>query len=84
MCEFWRRFGEVEPFGNEWSRHSEMMSLLDSIYAATINPHLEKKADRHKPRPPETFMPADYEREKKKNAPPLMSQLQQFVKRHTR
>jgi hypothetical protein len=57
--EFWQAYWQVEPWGCEWERHSHTMSMLDVLYAATINPHL-KKRDFVKPRAPIDFMPADY------------------------
>lgn len=58
-----------------------MMTMLDSIYAATVNPNLEK-ADRHKVREAEAFMPLDYDRparpKKNKNSD-IVDQLNAFA-----
>lgn len=42
--------------------------MLDSIYAATVNPHLDKR-DRHKVREAADFMPRDYDRPKRPKRP---------------
>ena len=76
----WQAYWQVEPWGTEWDRHSEMMVLLDAIYAATINPNL-KKSDRHKVRHAADFMPVDYARPKlpKKKKTNIVDQLNAFA-----
>lgn len=61
------------------------MTLLDCIYAATINPNL-KKHDRHKPRNAQDFMPVDYYREKAEQKPKeqLFDKLEAFVKAYSK
>ena len=61
----WEAFDRVEPIGCEWERHASVMAMLETVYAATINPHLEQ-SDRIKPRPPQEFLPSGFTGEKPK------------------
>lgn len=63
----WQAYWQVEPWGTEWDRHAEMMVMLDAIYAATLNPNVDK-ADRHTVRDAVDFMPTDYDRPPAKRA----------------
>lgn len=58
-----------------------MMTMLDAIYAATVNPNL-KKGDRHKVREASAFMPVDYDRpkpQKKRKKTDIVDQLNAFA-----
>lgn len=61
----WLAYDAVEPIECDWERHAGMMTMLEAIYAATINPHLEKN-DRVKPRKFEDFLPAGFQRAPKR------------------
>lgn len=77
----WQAYWQVEPWGTEWDRHAEMMVMLDAIYAATVNPNVEKQ-DRHKVRDAVEFMPVDYDRPRAKRAKPnagIVDQLNAFA-----
>lgn len=51
--------------------------MLDAIYAATVNPNLEKQ-DRHTVRESTDFMPDDYDRPKRAR-PNVVEQLNRFA-----
>ena len=76
----WQAYWQIEPWGTDWERHSEMMVMLDAIYAATVNPHLDKR-DRHKVREAADFMPRDYDRPKrpKQSEADIVDQLNAFA-----
>ena len=78
VVEFWRAYWQVEPWGCEWERHSYLMSLLDVHYAATINPHLDKR-HRVKPRAPQDFMPVDFFRERQARPHDIIAQLDKYA-----
>lgn len=73
----WQAYWQVEPWGTEWDRHAEMMVMLDAIYAATVNPNVEKQ-HHHKVRDAVEFMPADYDRPRAKRANPKASIVDQL------
>lgn len=58
----WDAYWQLEPWGNDWTRHAEQMVMLDHIYALVANRGLTRES-RHlsyKPRRRRSFMPADY------------------------
>lgn len=78
VVEFWETMWQIEPWGSEWERHSHQMSILDCIYAATINPNLDRR-NRVKPRPPMDFMPPDYYIEPTTKKNDIVAQLDAYV-----
>lgn len=85
--QFWESFWSVEPWGTQWERHAEQMSLMELLFAAQVNPNLEK--EKHfKPSPPVAFMPPDYYQEKqpvkKLTNDEMAAKLDNFVRATTR
>lgn len=66
--QFWHAYWQVEPFGAEWEQVAMVSAMLDAVYAATLNPNVEK-ADRHKPRGLEDFLPVHAYRQPKDSKP---------------
>lgn len=57
-------------------------SMIDGVFAATLNPNIERKQDRHKPRPLDDFLPGAAYRQpvaKKVNQKQLISKLDQLA-----
>lgn len=65
MLDQWAAYDAVEPIGCEWERHAGLLAMLEAVYAATINPHLEKN-DRVKPRASQEFLPVGFRQAPKK------------------
>ena len=75
----WVAYDAVEPIGCEWERHASVMAMLETLQAATLNPHLGKE-DRMKPRGAEEFLPPGFVGKSKPKKVGLKKQLSIIAK----
>lgn len=54
----WQAFDRIEPIGRDWERHAAAMSMIDGLYALTLNVNVPD--NEYKPRQLKDFLPPGY------------------------
>lgn len=78
VIAFWAAFDRRHPIGTHTIKHAEVLSTLETILAAIVNPNL-KEHERIKPRSAKDFLPAALADKPKRKAS-LAQQLQVIAK----